>query len=148
MYTCAHILYCTCVHTQRITQSQNSRVEPFTLSLPPILETFPDKWLFSLSLNPSCLRSSRWREVVLASGVPVIAGILKSVSRNSASGSQHAFYVRTQGSHSPFSSHLVERVTSVFLRYFCLWSQPQTQGLGLDIAPSVIVWLMHSSGQA
>lgn len=83
--TCVHIFYCTCVHTHthRITQSPNSGEEPFTLSSSSFLETFPDKWPLALSLNPPCLRSSCWCETVPASGAPVIAGKLKSASRNS-----------------------------------------------------------------
>ena len=59
-HACVHVhaffIVHACTHTE--SYSQNSRVEPFTLSSPHILGTFPDKWSFSLFLSPPCLRSS------------------------------------------------------------------------------------------
>lgn len=97
VYMCTHILLYMCTHTE----SHHLRilVGNSTLSSSSILETFPDKWPFTLSLNPFCLRSSRWCEAVPASGganycwkaeiclqklLPVVLGMLSAAEPRGA----------------------------------------------------------------
>lgn len=136
---CTHILLYMCTHTE----SHHLRilVGNSTLSSSSILETFPDKWPFTLSLNPFCLRSSRWREAVPASGAPIIAGKLKSVSRNSCQWFSACFLQQNPGEPLSFLFTPHREGDISVPEYFCLWSQLQTPGLGLGIVPRMLVSL-------
>lgn len=158
-YMCARVytFFIVYVYTRIRKDSNNLKIlelNPFFGPSHFILETFPDKWPSTVSLNHPCVRSSLWYKGVPVTRTPVIVGkhfLLPSGNLPPAAPACRSRCIlcgRIQESPSPSSSCLVETMTSVPPAPFCLWSPLQTPGLGLGTVPRVIVsLLMHSSRQ-
>lgn len=157
-YVCAHVyaFFIVYVYTRICKDSNNLKIlelNPFFGPSHFILETFPDKWPFTVSLNHPCVRSSLWYKGVPVTRTPVIVGkhfLLLSGNPSPAApacSSRCILCGRIQESPSPSSSCLVETMTSVPPAPFCLWSHMQTPGLGLGTVPRVIVSLLMPSSR-